>query len=129
MNFISVGKEAIENLISLQGLLYLLLGQYQQALNLFESILEDEISPTQLLGLTISLIATKQVNDANLLLKRYPNLIDGMISSMHTYANDLYSHDQRELAIKILIFIVKNYGTQEEVLRSTLFIVFLFLRD
>ncbi|MHA2075744.1 MAG: hypothetical protein ACW97X_14080, partial [Candidatus Hodarchaeales archaeon] len=118
MNFISVGKEAIENLISLQGLLYLLLGQYQQALNLFESVLEDEISPTQLLGLTISLIATKQVNDANVLLKRYPDLIDGMISSMHTYANDLYSHDQRELAIEILIFIVKNYGTQEEVLRS-----------
>ncbi len=118
MNFISVGKEAIENLLSLQGLLYLLLGQYNQALNLFESVREDEISPTQLLGLTVSLIATKQENDANILLIRYPDLLEGMISSMHTYANDLYSHDQRELAIEILKFIVKNHGDRDEVLRS-----------
>ncbi len=118
MNFISVGKEAIENLISLQGLLFLLLGQYGQALDLFESILEDDISPTQLLGLVVSLIATKQENDANLLLKKHPDLLDGMLSSMHTYANDLYSHDQRTLAVEILRFIVKNYGNREEVLRS-----------
>ncbi|MHA2329894.1 MAG: hypothetical protein ACXACR_15360, partial [Candidatus Hodarchaeales archaeon] len=120
MNFISVGKEAIENLISLQGLLYLLLGQYRRALSLFESIpsLETEIPPNQLLGLTISLIATDQQHDAFLQLKRSPELLDGMISSMHTYANDLYSHDQHELAIKIFKFIVKNFGEQEEVHRS-----------
>ena len=118
MNFISVGSEAIENLISLQGLLYLLLGQYRRALDLFESILEDEISPTQLLGLLVSLIATKQSNDAFLLLNKHSDLLDGMLSSMHTYANDLYSHDQRELAIEILRFIVKTYGDREEITRS-----------
>jgi tetratricopeptide (TPR) repeat protein len=118
MNFISIGKEAIENLISLQGLLYLLLGQYTQALDLFESILEDEVSPTQLLGLVVSLIAINQANEANLLLKKHPDLLDGMLSSMHTYANDLYSHDQRTLAVEILRFIVKNYGNREEVIRS-----------
>ncbi|MFX0015776.1 MAG: hypothetical protein ACFFB2_01120 [Promethearchaeota archaeon] len=120
MNFISVGREAIENLISLQGLLYLLLGQYTQALHLFESIpvIETEMPPTQLLGLTVSLIATNQLNDAFLQLKRFPALLDGMISSMHTYANDLYTHDQRELAIEILKFIVKNFGDRKETFPS-----------
>lgn len=133
MNFISVGKEAIENLISLQGLLYLLLGQYKQALRLFESVpsKEHEMSPTQLLGLTVSLIATKKPNDAVLLLKRNPDLLDGMISSMHTYANDLYSHDQRELAIEVLKTIVKNFSDREEVYRSIkrLFILTRLRRD
>ncbi len=120
MNFISVGKEAIENLISLQGLLYLLLGQYRQALDLFEAIptIETEIPPTQLLGLTVSLIATDQPDDAVIQLKRFPDLLDGMISSMNTYANDLYTHEQRELAIEILKFIVKNFSTRKEAFRS-----------
>ncbi|MHA1330874.1 MAG: hypothetical protein ACTSR2_07340 [Candidatus Hodarchaeales archaeon] len=120
MNFISVGREAIENLISLQGLLYLLLGRYEQALNLFKavSLEESEISPTQLLGLVSSLIATKQYNDAFFLLNQNKDLLDGMITSMHTYANDLYSHEQRELAIEILKFIVKNYSDREEASRS-----------
>ncbi|MFX1505360.1 MAG: hypothetical protein ACFFDC_04505 [Promethearchaeota archaeon] len=120
MNFISVGKEAIENLISLQGLLYLLLGQYRQALDLFESIptIETEMPPTQLLGLTVSLIATNQPHDAAVKLKRFPDLLDGMISSMNTYANDLYTHDQRELAIEILKFIVKNFSTRKETFHS-----------
>lgn len=120
MNFISVGKEAIENLISLQGLMYLLLGEYRQALDLFESIptIETEIPPTQLLGLTVSLIATNQPHDAVIQLKRFPDLVDGMISSMNTYANDLYTHDQRELAIEILKFIVKNFSTRKEAYRS-----------
>ena len=120
MNFISVGKEATENLISLQGLLYLLLGQYRQALDLFEAIptIETEIPPTQLLGLTVSLIATDQPDDAVIQLKRFPDLLDGMISSMNTYANDLYTHEQRELAIEILKFIVKNFSTRKEAFRS-----------
>ncbi|MFX0123613.1 MAG: hypothetical protein ACFFAE_08210 [Candidatus Hodarchaeota archaeon] len=120
MNFISVGKEAIENLISLQGLLFLLLGQYRQALDLFESIptIETEIPPTQLLGLTVSLIATNQPHDAVVQLKRFPDLIDGMISSMNTYANDLYTHDQRELAIEILKFVVKNFSTRKDAYHS-----------
>ncbi|MHA2243578.1 MAG: hypothetical protein ACXADY_01280 [Candidatus Hodarchaeales archaeon] len=120
MNFISVGKEAIENLISLQGLLYLLLGEYKQALRLFESVPSKELdtSPTQLLGLAVSLIATKQPNEAVLLLKRNSDLLDGVLSSMHTYANDLYSHDQRELAIEIFKTIVKNFSEREEVNRS-----------
>lgn len=120
MNFVSVGKEAIENLISLQGLLYLLLGQNRQALDLFESIptIGMEMPPTQLLGLTVSLIATNQPNEAVIQLKRFPDLVDGMISSMNTYANDLYTHDQRELAIEILKFIVKNFSTRKEAFRS-----------
>ncbi|UCE12607.1 MAG: hypothetical protein JSV04_10480, partial [Candidatus Heimdallarchaeota archaeon] len=120
MNFISVGKEAVENLISLQGLLYLLLGQYTQALNLFKSIpsRNHEMSPNQLLGLTVSLIATNQPDNAILQLKRFPDLLDGMISSMHTYANDLYSHGQRELAIDILKTIVKNFSKREDIYPS-----------
>jgi tetratricopeptide (TPR) repeat protein len=120
MNFISVGKEAIENLISLQGLLYLLLGQYDQALDLFKAVpsMEPETTPTQLLGLSVALIATKQANEAALLIKRNPNLFDGILASMHTYANDLYTHDQKTLAIEILKFIVKNFGDREEVHRS-----------
>jgi len=116
MNFISVGKEAIENLISLQGLLYLLLGQYRQALDLFEAIpkIDTEIPTTQLLGLTVSLIATNQPDDAVIQLKRFPDLLDGMILSMNTYANDLYTHEQRELAIEILKFIVKNFSSRKE---------------
>ncbi|MFX1517772.1 MAG: hypothetical protein ACFFC6_15825 [Promethearchaeota archaeon] len=121
MNFISVGKEAIENLISLQGLLYLLLGEYSQALDLFESIptVETEMPPTQLLGLTVSLIATNQPDDAVIRLKRFPDLLDGMISSMNTYANDLYTHDQRELAIEILKFIVRNFSVRKEAFLCT----------
>ncbi|MFX0149430.1 MAG: hypothetical protein ACFFAJ_01490 [Candidatus Hodarchaeota archaeon] len=120
MNFISVGKEAIENLISLQGLLYLLLGQYEQALDLFKAVpsMEPETTPTQLLGLSVALIATKQANEAVLLIRRNPNLFDGILASMHTYANDLYTHDQKTLAIEILKFIVKNFGDREEVHRS-----------
>lgn len=120
MNFISVGKEAIENLISLQGLLYLLLGQYDQALNLFKAVpsMDPETTPTQLLGLSVALIATKQANEAVLLIKRSSDLFDGILASMHTYANDLYTHDQRTLAIEILKFIVKNFGDREEVYRS-----------
>ncbi|MFX0182187.1 MAG: hypothetical protein ACFE95_03805 [Candidatus Hodarchaeota archaeon] len=120
MNFISVGKEAIENLISLQGLLYLLLGQYDQALNLFKAIptMDPGTTPTQLLGLCVALIATKQANEAVLIIKRSPDLFDGILASMHTYANDLYTHDQRTLAIEILKFIVKNFGDREEVYRS-----------
>jgi len=120
MNFISVGSEAVENLISLQGLLYLLLGQYEQALNLFKSVpsMEPDMTPTQLLGLGVSLIATNQPNEAVLLVKRYPDLIDGILTSMHTYANDLYSHEQRTLAIKILRFIAKNFGDRKEVFPS-----------
>ena len=120
MNFISVGKEAIENIISLQGLLYLLLGRYEQALSLFRRILPEskEVSTTQLLGLTISLIANKQPNEAFLLLNKYRTHLDGMLNSMHTYANDLYSHDQRELAIEILKFIVKSFTDREGVERS-----------
>jgi tetratricopeptide (TPR) repeat protein len=120
MNYISVGREAIENLISLQGLLFLLLGKYDRALELFNSLpaMDPELSSTQMLGLSVALIATKQPNEAILLLKRNPELIDGLISSMHAYANDLYSHDQRELAIKLLNFLVKNFGNREEVDRS-----------
>jgi tetratricopeptide (TPR) repeat protein len=120
MNYISVGREAIENLISLQGLLYLLLGRYDRALELFNSLpaMDPELSSTQILGLSVALIATKQQNEAVLLLKRNSELIDGLISSMHAYANDLYSHDQRELAIKLLNFLVKNFGDREEVDRS-----------
>ena len=120
MNYISVGKEAIENLISLQGLLYLLLGKYERALSLFKAVpeMDHELSSTQILGLSISLIATNQPNEAVLLIKRNEELIEGVISSMHAYANDLYTHDQRELAIKVLIFVVKNFGDFEEVDRS-----------
>ncbi|MFX0171273.1 MAG: hypothetical protein ACFE9L_05080 [Candidatus Hodarchaeota archaeon] len=120
MNFISVGKEAIENLISLQGLLYLLLGQYDQALDLFKAVpsMDPETAPTQLLGLSVALVATKQANEAALLIRRNPNLFDGILASMHTYANDLYTHDQKSLAIEILKFIVKNFGDREEVHRS-----------
>jgi hypothetical protein len=120
MNYISVGKEAIENLIALQGLLYLLLGKYERALTLFKAVpeMEQELSSTQILGLLISLIATDQQNEAALLLKRNKNMLEGLISSMHAYANDLYNHDQRELAISVLKFIVKNYGELPEVDRS-----------
>ncbi|MHA1443686.1 MAG: hypothetical protein ACTSR4_02925, partial [Candidatus Hodarchaeales archaeon] len=120
MNYIAVGREAIENLIALQGLLYLLLGKYDRALELFNSlpVMDPELSSTQILGLSIALIATKQQNEAVLLLKRNSELIDPLISSMHAYANDLYTHDQRELAIKLLKFLVKNFGDHEEVDRS-----------
>lgn len=129
MNFISVGREAIETLISLQGLLFLLLGQYDQALNLFKSVpsMEPEMTPTQLLGLSVSLIATNQPNEAVLLIKRYPDLVDGILASMHTYANDLYSHEQRTLAIKILIFVTKNFGDREDVF-SSLYRLFVLTR-
>lgn len=120
MNYISVGKEAIENLITLQGLLYLLLGRYERALVFFSAVpeMDQELSSTQVLGLSISLIATNQQNEAALLLKRNKDLIEGVISSMHAYANDLYTHDQRELAINVLKFIVKNFGELEEMERS-----------
>jgi tetratricopeptide (TPR) repeat protein len=120
MNYISVGKEAIENLIALQGLLYLLLGKSERALELFKSLpeLDSEFSSTQILGLTISLIAIGQPNEAALLLKRNSDIIEGMISSMHAYANDLYTHDQRELSIDVLKFIVKNFSDREGAERS-----------
>ncbi len=120
MNFISVGREAIENLIALQGLLYLLLGKYERALELFKAVpqMDPELSSTQILGLAVALIATQQQNEAALLIKRNVEMIEGIITSMHAYANDLYSHDQRELAINILKFLVKNFSKQEEVDRS-----------
>jgi tetratricopeptide (TPR) repeat protein len=120
MNFISVGREAIENLIALQGLLYLLLGKYDRALELFKAVpqMDPELSSTQILGLAVALIATQQQNEAALLIRRNVDMIEGIITSMHAYANDLYSHDQRELAINILKFLVKNFGKQEEADRS-----------
>ncbi|MHA1975635.1 MAG: hypothetical protein ACW98I_01910 [Candidatus Hodarchaeales archaeon] len=120
MNFISVGREAIENLIALQGLLYLLLGKYERALELFKAVpqMDPELSSTQILGLSVALIATQQQNEAALLIKRNPEMLEGLITSMHTYANDLYSHEQRELAINLLKFLVKNFSGQEEVNRS-----------
>ncbi|MFW9855605.1 MAG: hypothetical protein ACFFFG_11115 [Candidatus Thorarchaeota archaeon] len=129
MNFISVGKEAIENVISLQGLLYLLLGEYEQALSLFKSIpaMDPELSSTQLLGLAVSLVAIGQENNAAVLVKRYPDLIEGVLSSVHTYAVDLYTHGQRELAIQILKFVVKNFEKTEEGPRS-LYRLFVFSR-
>jgi tetratricopeptide (TPR) repeat protein len=120
MNFISVGKEAIENLLALQGLLYLLLGKYDRALELFKAVpqMEPELSSTQILGLAVSLIATDQQNEAALLIKRNSEMLEGLVTSMHAYANDLYSHEQRELAINLLKFLVKNFAKQEEVDRS-----------
>ncbi|MHA1992981.1 MAG: tetratricopeptide repeat protein [Candidatus Hodarchaeales archaeon] len=120
MNFISVGKEAIENLIALQGLLYLLLGKYDRALELFKAVpqMDPELSSTQILGLAVALIATNQQNEAALLIKRNSEMLEGLITSMHAYANDLYSHEQRELAINILKFLVKNFAKQDEVDRS-----------
>ena len=120
MNFISVGREAIENLIALQGLLYLLLGKYERALELFKAVpkMDPELSSTQMLGLSVALIATNQQNEAALLIKRNPEMIEGLITSMHAYANDLYSHEQKELAIHLLKFLVKNYEKQEEIDRS-----------
>jgi tetratricopeptide (TPR) repeat protein len=120
MNYISVGKEAIENLIALQGLLYLLLGQYDRALELFKAVpkMDPELSSTQILGLSVALIATNQHEEASLLIKRNLEMIEGLISSMHAYANDLYSRDQRELAIKLLKFLVENFEEKTEVDRS-----------
>ena len=40
------------------------------------------------------------------------------VLSHRCVANDLYTHDQRELAIEILKFIVKNFSTRKEVYSS-----------
>lgn len=133
MNYIAVGREAIENLIALQGLLYLLLGKYERALELFNAVpqMDPELSSTQILGLSVALIATGQQNESALLIKRNSEMIEGLISSMHAYANDLYSHEQRELAINILKFLVKNFSKLEEVDRSVyrLFVLTRLRRD
>lgn len=133
MNYISVGKEAIENLISLQGLLYLLLGKFERALELFKALpeVDSELSSTQILGLTVSLIAAGDPNEAAILVRRNFDIIEGIISSMHAYANDLYTHDQRELSIDVLKFIVKNFSDREEAERSIyrLFVITRLRRD
>ena len=133
MNYISVGREVIENLIALQGLLYLLLGKFERALELFKALpeVDSELSSTQILGLTVSLIAAREPNEAALLVRRNTEIIEGIISSMHAYANDLYAHDQRELSIDVLKFIVKNFSDREEAERSIyrLFVITRLRRD
>lgn len=117
MNTISVGPEAIENLLALQGLLYLLLGESKKALDLFREIPkdDDELSPTQLIAIVISLILSGNEKEALTTIKKNKKeYFDGLITSMHTYSNDLYNYNQHTMAISLLKFITINFGTSNK---------------
>ncbi len=112
MNLISVNREIIESMVALQGLLYLLHGHIERALDLFRMIPREEgeeVSLTQLLGLVVSLIAANREDEAFKLMNNYPKFVEGLISSMGTYANDLFYRKQHTIAISILRFISLNF--------------------
>ncbi|MFX0090431.1 MAG: hypothetical protein ACFFBD_01615, partial [Candidatus Hodarchaeota archaeon] len=90
----------------------LLHGQIEHALELFRVIPRgegEEMSLTQLLGLVVSLVAASQEKEALKLMKDYPEFLEGLLSSIRTYANDLFSRDQRSMAISILRFVSLNF--------------------
>ncbi|MFX0065013.1 MAG: hypothetical protein ACFFC7_22790 [Candidatus Hermodarchaeota archaeon] len=112
MNLISVNREIIESMVALQGLLYLLHGHIERALDLFRMIPRgegEEVSLTQLLGLVVSLIAANREDEALKLMNIHPKFVEGLISSIGTYANDLFYRKQHSIAIAILRFIALNF--------------------
>jgi hypothetical protein len=108
--FVQTSPEIVENISSLQGLICLLLGKFNTALNIFTQIpIEGQIGPTQLLGLTVSFIASQKEDKAMTLLKDYDQALDGLSTSVYKYGNDCFIRGQQKLAIKILEFMFLHY--------------------
>ena len=114
-SFVQTSDEIIENIISLKGLISLLLGKFATAYDLFTQIpVDDQMSPTQFLGLIVSYVAFDQYDKAKKLVKDNIDGFEGLSSSLYKYANDCYLRGQQELALKIMEFIFSNYYTTKK---------------
>ncbi len=112
LKFIDVATEALENLLALRGLLFLLLGQIDSALESFESIAISEDQPmstVQLLGLIVALVARERFNDAMRLVRRYSDLKEGLIDSIRGYADIAFHRGQQRLAMNLLEFLILSF--------------------
>ncbi len=117
LKFIDVATEAVENLLALRGLLLLLLGQVDSALESFESIAiseEQPMSTVQLLGLTVALVAKDRFHEAMRLVRRYQDLREGLIDSIRGYADIAFHRGQQRLAMNLLEFLVLSFQKDVE---------------
>ena len=111
--FITVDQEAIENLQSLKGLFYLLLGRVETALNIFSAVDEKVLTPVQRLGLVASLISTGETDRAMALASKQCENPDRFVDSLMHLGVDAQSRGKVELASKLyefLLFCFENFG-------------------
>ncbi len=121
LKFIDVATEALENLLALRGLLFLLLGQIDSALESFESIAVSEDQPmstVQLLGLIVALVAKERFQEAMKLVRRYPDLKEGLIDSIRGYSNIAFHRGQQRLAMNLLEFLILTFQKDVELVLS-----------
>ncbi|MFW9914416.1 MAG: hypothetical protein ACFFGZ_02300 [Candidatus Thorarchaeota archaeon] len=119
LNFLYIDIELYENIIVLQGLVYLLLGENTRAVSLFTQIDTTEITQTQRLGLIVGNVVAGKPQEAKKLSNQIPDdRIPDLIASIHSYSSEAFARGRTELTIQLLSFLITNFSEKTEIIRE-----------
>ncbi len=112
LNFINVDQEAIENLQSLKGLFYLLLGRVETAFNIFSTVDESVLTPVQRLGLVASLVYSGETQEAMRIAHADLPDTEKFLDSLFNLGVDASSRGKLKIAASIFEFILHCFEDQ-----------------
>lgn len=119
LNFLYIDIELYENIVVLQGLVYLLLGENDRAVSLFTQIDTTEITQTQRLGLIVGNVVAGKPQEAKKLSNQIPDVqIPDLIASIHNYSSEAFSRGRTELAVQLLSFLLTSFSEKTEMIRE-----------
>ncbi|MHA2270951.1 MAG: hypothetical protein ACXACI_03750 [Candidatus Hodarchaeales archaeon] len=119
LNFLYIDIELYENIVVLQGLVYLLLGENARAVSLFTKIDTTEITQTQRLGLIVGNVVAGKPQEAKKLSNQIPDdQIPDLIASIHSYSSEAFSRGRTELTVQLLSFLLTNFSAKTEIIRE-----------
>ncbi len=111
LNFLYIDIELYENIVVLQGLVYLLLGENNKAVSLFTLIDKTEVTQTQRLGLIVGNIVSGDLKEAKALSTQIPEKnIPDLIASIYSYSSEALSRGNIELAVQLLSYVVASFS-------------------
>jgi hypothetical protein len=129
LNFLYIDIELYENIVVLQGLVYLLLGENERAITLFTRIDTTEITPTQRLGLIVGNVVAKKPQEAKKISQQIADdRIPDLIASIHNYSSEAFSRGRTELAVRLLSFILTSFWEKTELVRECAWQLFVATR-
>lgn len=129
LNFLYIDLELYENIVVLQGLVYLLLGENSRAVSLFTLIDTTEITPTQRLGLIVGNVIGDNLQDAKKLSDQISeDRIPDLIASIHNYSSEAFSRGRVELTVRLLSFLLMNFSERREVIQESAWQLFIATR-
>ncbi|MHA2233590.1 MAG: hypothetical protein ACXAB4_13995, partial [Candidatus Hodarchaeales archaeon] len=129
LNFLYIDLELYENIVVLQGLVYLLLGENDRAVSLFTLIDTTEITPTQRLGLIVGNVIADNPQDAKKLTDQIlEDRIPDLIASIYNYSSEAFSRGRIELTVRLLSFLLMNFSERREAIQECAWQLFIATR-